>query len=139
MKALFTLCSLLALLAGCSTPATSPPSSAAAPVALLPPLPPGSVIPAQTKTSLRAFAPQEPAIPLFPNPLATISTNEISYKLSGYRIRFIHSTDGTLRPYEIYTSTNLINWELIKQGYDRSPAIEIWDFTGRPIGFWMFK
>jgi len=132
---------LLLLLAGCSTP--SPPVKPV--VTGPPPLPlraarPLWATPATTAllSSLRAAAAPPPAV----EPPATIRafvvpfldvTSETEYRMAGFRVIF-NNPGGTRT---LHTSSNLTGWEPVSNA--DAPTVEVWDFTGRPIGFWKIE
>ena len=139
MKALYTLCSAL-LLAGCST--TTP----VAPVTFGPP-PLPKVVPrlrAAAIPALHAAALPPPAVA--PQGIIrawTVPFLDVAWaqtqSISGFHASFINSTNGEFRSYTLSTSSDLKNWELVVKATDNRPTVEVWDFTGRPIGFWKFK
>lgn len=67
------------------------------------------------------------------------ATTELEHAVPGFHISFVNSINGEFRSYELSTSTNLVDWELVVKATDNRPTVEVWDFTGRPIGFWKFK
>lgn len=138
MKALFTLFSAL-LLAGCSTTPVAPVTSGP------PPLPKVTArLRAAAVPAMRAAALPPPAVPsqgiirAWTVPFFDAGTGH-AQGIPGFHVSFVSSTNGEFRSYELSTSTNLVDWELVIKATDSRPTVEVWDFTGRPIGFWKFK
>lgn len=139
MKALFTLCSAL-LLAGCSTTEpVAPVTSGPPPLPKVTPRLRAAAVPALRAAALPppAVAPQG-IIRAWTVPFLDADTMQ-KQVVPGFHVSFVSSTNEEFRSYELSTSTNMVDWELVVKATDNRPTVEVWDFTGRPIGFWKFK
>lgn len=118
------------LLAGCHTPK----------MVVKPPCPPTpAVTPARsdvTERAQRASAPNTSTAPTITrwSVLCVEASTGKAYPIPGYRI-ILHNTNQ--QPYEISTSTNLIQW--ITLSNTQTGPLELWDFSQQPEVYWRFR